>query len=648
MICPQIIRPLPARTAPLPGESLISLVRRTAHLMDYRGMRQILDLAGVGRRMNPNCVLPDREMGSLATLVHRSVEQLTAMSVHHFASQLVLLPRDSVLSTRCDPTTMARYFLAGAYPVCPLCLAEDTVPYERSLWSFRPLSVCLIHGCTLVSRCPACRRPLRRDRPTAEKCSCGVDLRGSGCEVALPAMIVAHLRMLPRWLTAGDSPIAGVSMAACFFWADRLVRAFGRTAVWIDALADAWQTAAGTPRQVVAWAGAVEILEHWPDRFHQFLDACQKSPKPSQRATGTTTSFGPLPVLAAKLERMGYAAPAAALRNYLLEHFTAGVLSHRVALFRGHNLKTLLAGRPWLTHTEAAHRLGVRHAAIADLVRRNVLAGEMRPAGKSRRLVGVVSRTSVEQLKRDLRDSYDCRQAAKRLGIFHKTVWQMAQQGVLARAVRTAEGWRIPRSSVTALLETFRSRPAATAIGADWIAFRQAIRRLGSSGMTVVQLLKDLSNGMIQSQWNSHHRDLRGIVVNRTDLSAAIDRARQARHTSKGYSLREIGQVLFPDRPMTFRLMRRWLRLGLVRARRAGHKWLIALEEVQRVRDEYCLAVEACRILGIRPSTLVHWRAQGKLEPIYGRGAKIAGNFSLYRRHDVLRLVPSTSSKEDP
>ncbi len=645
MISFKHVHPLPARAVPLPGESLTSLLRRTAEVMEYSGARQILSLVAAKLKGNPDTLAPGPEMTALAELLRTSAAQMTSMTVHHVAEQLVLLPHDSDPPTTCDGMTIARYFAVGACPVCPKCLAEDSEPYERLLWTFRPLPVCLIHESILILRCLACGRPLRRNRPRAAKCRCGCDLRENK-QVALPPTMVEHLRSIERWLIAKKSPIAGLSVAGCFFWADQLAHAINKTTVWVESLTSAWQLPAATPRHIATWAGAAEILEHWPHRFYQFLEAFQRVPKHGRHSTGTTMSFGHLPVLASKLERLGYAAPADALREYLLERFTAGQLTHRVALFRGHDLQELLDRRPWMTHTEAARWLGVRHAAIADLIGRGVLVGEVRPAGKSRRLVGVVSRTSLERLRRDLRDSCNCHQAAKRLGVFHKTVWQMAQEGLLERAVRTAEGWRIPRSSLTALLERFRSRPAAVSTGDGWITFRQAVRQLGSSSMTVLELLRDLCKGVIQSQWDAGHHNLHAIVVDREDLSAAMDRAREKRRSRHGYSLSKVGQAMFPDRTMTFRAMRRWLQIGLLRARQEGHQWVISPEEVQRIRTEYCLSAEACRILGISRSTLVHWRAQGKLEPIYGRGAKIAGSFCLFRRNDILRLKPTHKPQE--
>jgi hypothetical protein len=413
-----------------------------------------------------------------------------------------------------------------------------------------------------------------------------------------------------------------------------------KTQGWLEALSEDWRIPTGTPPQILRWAGAADILTHWPERFYDFLKALQEARGRGRHSTGTTVCFGQLPIVAARLERLGYTAPADALRNYLLERFTAGQLSVRIAVFRGKNLRELLVRRPWVAHTEAARLLGMRHAAIADLVRRGVLEGQVQPAGSCGRLVGVVSRDSLQRLMDDLNDSLDCRQAAKRLGIFHKTTWQFAQAGLLERAVRTAEGWRIPRRSLDDFLKWFRQQPAVTSVGKEWLSFRQAVRHLGSSGMTVLQLLQDIREGIIQAGWDGRHQNLHGVVVHRKDLGKAMDCARTAYLAQKGYSLSEIGRVLLPERPMTFRGIRRLVRAGLLSAKRKGHHWLIKPEEVERFQREYCLSAEACRILGITASTLVHWRAAGKLKPVYGRGARISGSFSLFRRSEIIGLLP--------
>jgi len=453
MILATPVRPLPARPVPLPGESLTSLLRRAAQAMEYRGAPQIQDLLAITDvvRFDPDCLRPGPEMECLAALLRCDSRQLVAMTVHHFAASLVLVPQGSAPPAACDRTTIARYFVTGAHPVCPACLTQAPEPNEQLLWRFRPATVCLAHRCVLLRQCPTCGRALRRDRPVADRCPCGAAIRDLDAPL-LSEALVNRLRSLAQWLSTGDCPVSGLSVAACFAWADQLVCAIAKIPAWLECLSGAWHLPTDISREIVGWAGAADILEHWPERFYEFLKALQGVPKRGKHSTGTTVCFGQLPVIAARLERLGHTAPAEALRDYLLKRFTAGQLSIRIAVFRGRNLRELLDRRPWVAHTEAARLLRMRHAAVADLVRRGVLEGEVRPAGNCRRLVGVVSRESLQRLVRELEDSLDCRQAAKWLGIFHKNVWHLAQDGTLERAVRTADGWRIPRRSLEVFL----------------------------------------------------------------------------------------------------------------------------------------------------------------------------------------------------
>ncbi|TWA66681.1 TniQ protein [Azospirillum baldaniorum] len=66
--------------------------------------------------------------------------------------------------------------------LCPLCLAEDTVPFLRLEWRLSFITVCPKHQRLLLDRCLACNEPfsvLRQDRHGGIFCwSCGADARG--------------------------------------------------------------------------------------------------------------------------------------------------------------------------------------------------------------------------------------------------------------------------------------------------------------------------------------------------------------------------------------------------------------------------------------------------------------------------------------
>lgn len=43
---------------------------------------------------------------------------------------------------------------------CPLCLAEDSIPYYRKLWRLSFVTICPIHNCVLLDCCPHCHAPI--------------------------------------------------------------------------------------------------------------------------------------------------------------------------------------------------------------------------------------------------------------------------------------------------------------------------------------------------------------------------------------------------------------------------------------------------------------------------------------------------------
>ena len=148
------VRALPARVVPLPGESLISLVRRTAAAMGYEGPHRLRALiVDVGKvQANVNVLRPGPILDILAVLLRQSPEMLLSMTVHRLAPTLVFPGEPSQTASLCDSKTTLKYFARGEFPVCPACLRQDTAPYERLAWSLYSLPACREHRSNLLGR----------------------------------------------------------------------------------------------------------------------------------------------------------------------------------------------------------------------------------------------------------------------------------------------------------------------------------------------------------------------------------------------------------------------------------------------------------------------------------------------------------------
>ena len=171
----EALRLLPARESPQPGESLDSLVRRTARAMGYESVARLRALL-LDRGQPPlhfHRLEPGPILDGLSELCGIPSQQLLSLTVHRHADSLVFEPSRSKPPDVCDRKTRLRYFSSSA-PVCPLCLQSE-LAVERLLWRFEPTAVCLDHTCLLCRQCPACQRSLDVMRLDVRRCGCGFD-----------------------------------------------------------------------------------------------------------------------------------------------------------------------------------------------------------------------------------------------------------------------------------------------------------------------------------------------------------------------------------------------------------------------------------------------------------------------------------------
>ncbi|MCH8830074.1 MAG: TniQ family protein [Planctomycetes bacterium] len=574
-------------------------------------------------------------MTALAELFGVAADRLTDLTVHQFARQLVPVPVEQTAARVCDSKTIKRFFGMSSPPVCPVCLVADR-PYERLLWGFRPAPVCFDHRCLLTRRCSDCRRTWRRDRLDLCNCRCGAAIT-----ITTPETVSAEaLRLLRRFyeaLTDGVSLLPESSVAAGFWWAERLASAASRTPQWLQQVRDRYTLPAQVEDSTAAWLTAAEMLDGWPSRFLEFLHVFQTLTRHRTSVTGLSRSFGLLLRDAAHLEQLGVSTPADVLRAELLQHYTHGHLTVKCCLFRDRKHRHVLAQRPWITQTKADKTLGLKHGAVAELLRRNVLEGHLQSAGN--RSVGLVSRESVRVLKDQLAEAFSVNQAAGRLGIGRSRIFELIRAELLPCAVRTIAGWRIPRSSVTELAELYRSLPVwESSDPSDWIPAREATRRFGRCGLTFVRLLELIRDGHVRGCREAHVTGWGGLRVPLQDLQSARPEISEKRDRCEGYPLNRLGRVLIPGRPLKESVLRKWIRAGLLQAERRGRIWHVALDEVERFRSTYCLADDACRMLRISRSTLARRETAGEISAVYSRRTHSGAGASVFRRDDVLRM----------
>ena len=449
-------RSLPAREPALPGESLASVLRRTAAGMGYDGPGQIRQLLSTVGKVpwNVNHIGPGLLTDYLAVLLRTSPEDVSVLTVHRFAKRLVLSARTASHADTCDFKTTLRYFTPTP-AVCPTCLCEDSVPYERLDWSLLPLGFCTRHLCFLITKCHHCGRSLWQDRADVTRCRCGVDVRGVAPS-SVPGDARSPVSLLNDLFCSPNPSVLGMAPPSCVWWAERLAAAVAKTQAWIHDLQESRALPEKLPVHVMAWLAAADILSHWPQRFERFLDAFQ----------------------------------------------------------------------------------------------RRVLEGHVHPAGDCGRRMGLVSRESLDILKRELADALSITDVATCLELGRSGVLALIHESVLPRAVRTIRGWRIPRQSVETFERICRDARTAKGPGQQWISLREATRRYGPSGLNLPALLRLMLRKDVRVRMFEPERVLHGLVVHRTELETLLPNVRSDRDPGAGYPLSRAAKVILPGRPL--------------------------------------------------------------------------------------------------
>ncbi|MHC4880654.1 MAG: TniQ family protein [Planctomycetota bacterium] len=627
---------LPARAPPVDGESLLSVIRRTANAMAYDSPNRLLKLvreAGVVPFWL-NELRRDDVCERFAELLGLSSDELKQLTIHRYANSLVLTDGQATTSTTCDNKTRLRYF-GPQSRICPQCIAEN--PIEKLLWSFRPIPVCLEHGLLLTAMCDECGKQISNARLHNERCRCGRRLDQLRSE-RVPDAVVQPLRRIAEALEMGSQLVPDASVPAGFFWLERLTQAINRYPEWKAHKRDAWKLSNDAcTKEGISWVAAAEIVSNWPDGLFEFLDVYIHESKYGHTSTGLSRRLGRLHRHAAELEQAGHTGPANAMREYLTRRYSAGHINRKVCLFNG-NVSQESDTRNWTTKTDAAAELKVSVATVSRLITERVLTGELHDAGHNGKSVGIVSTSSVECLKQQLDSSISLAETAARMGIDRHRASEMIRVGIFVDAVRIRRRWHIPTQDVDDVLRLVADLRTRRRLNQSDLSLRDATRRFGKSGFTIAAAVILIRDGQLSAERLADDNSLNSLVFTTADIEACLPEIQRIRDDRHGVPLNRLAKTLFPDRPTKERVLKKWIESGLLKAQRSGHSWSVSRSEVDRFRATYCLASEAARIIGRHRRTLATWEAGGHLTAAYGPRVTPGAGFTLYRRADVERL----------
>ena len=195
---------------------------------------------------------------------------------------------------------------------------------------------------------------------------------------------------------------------------------------------------------------AYQVFQNWPHNFHRFLNAKSKrevrfNPRDGKLDTALKEEFGPL------FKRL-YGDLREPQFDFLREAF-AQYLNNRLIL-QCENVDGFFSfpvsdDDKYITVTDARRLLKMSHDSIFDLVKTGEITFAIR--NQDRTLHYLLRLADVEDVKMKYEQALGLRELAKQLGVDHKVISRLVQEGHLRRkSRRTIDAYHAPKFDVGA------------------------------------------------------------------------------------------------------------------------------------------------------------------------------------------------------
>ncbi len=525
--------PLLCRTPrPQQTESLFGFVLRASESNGYDTPRHIWRAADLPRGSDLAPRFPTEPLAALLGLKRDALYPLAYRANLEGRGSFKILGHHLGDNLRGEPLRLK-------YPAfCPRCVAETG--YIDAYWDLSAAVACPIHGATVLTACPACRRRIGWERPGLLTCGCGGSLlEMKGPEASLPVLDLMRLlqsRLHGRTSNTGGLPLehlvsmpfgallhliailGAIASAENGGSADPRSSLAARASSAAVAVPAELSSAQGCPAAQVE--AVAQILSDWPHGYHDFLRTLGEHNLVSgQKTVGMRKQFADFYETLFK-NRPAIREHAAFLRDefiaFGLQHWGKGIIDPRML----HD-KTVLKNARFVSRSELARRHRLWAPTVRKMTASGVLGGVTVPVKGIERAVVDAQNTPIPA---PITKILHVRQAAKRLGLTVRVLTSLREQGFYKAAERRgyAQSWFADEA------ETFRARLLALApvspgrSPSDTVTLGEVMRRSTLPVETRVAVVTALLNRALKAEGRSGPSPA-SILLKKQDIDAFIN-----------------------------------------------------------------------------------------------------------------------------
>lgn len=634
------INPLLRRATVYPDESLAGYLLRLTEKNYYDSPTWIFDLASLSH-YNFNANLLDPSKNSLSLL-----SQLTGVEQNIlWELALPISSKDSIgVHIKAFGRLIPLYAVhKSTAKVCPDCLTESQ--YCRKIWDLSIVTACPIHSCLLIDKCPNCKKPITWLRSSITRCkNCDFDWREYSSsrleqsEIALPWQLHKACKLpvtggIVDQVLGRDHPITALQLehliSITFFLAGQLVNTCDTTGRFI-----------GTSRTNVELhsilSEAFLLFQNWPQNFYQFLDWRRSVDSARQQDTGILRDFGSFyKKLYTNFPRETYCFLHEAFETYLAEQWDGGYLNTKLSRIK----EIDSSKKAFISAAEAAKILETTEKWVVQLIEQEKLTGSVRKMGK-RKLV-LVKAESLELLKVAFSQALTLKDAAKLLGVNHRTVVDLVKHSCL-EALRGPgkDGhtqWLISPESVSTLLERLSSQVELNQPSGKSVSFFTALRKLSGLAYTTGRLVRLILDGAVRPCEEVEELGLKRYRFLESALDSLIKQSIEAQK-EEFLTVLDVARLLEVKQEVAAF----WIDKGLIPCEKKigpeRSKRRVSNTSLRLFEENYISAAKLSKILKTSPKKVVQKLMSKNINPITGPQID-GGRQYLFLRSDTIAVL---------
>ncbi|OMF97762.1 TniQ family protein [Paenibacillus sp. FSL R7-0273] len=494
---------------------------------------------------------------------------------------------------------------------CPICIEKGELRHKW-YWSLYPYTVCLEHSVLLIDRCSFCQSYIGIKDFMYGKCSkCNFSYKKAVTQKVDQSsiMYLAQKDLTERLFQSRNSIIFPelsirryLSLAYHSFYLIEGMNSFLDNTTPIHAFIQKRSREQSVENAITVYSNVFWMYSDFPSHYYRVLQAFQNLQ--NRHSYERKTNYEEI------LKHPQFNVIKEAYEAYWIKQLNERKIRKDFSVFKSN--QSLLEKRDFIAREEIKGLYGYGYKKISGLADNNLILLNDKVKGSSKKYY--VEKTSFEQALKISKQYITRREAADFLGIRKDSIPPLIKEKLLNEyKTPFSNVTQLLRSEVTGLMK--RCRGEQKEPKPQNIFFHQALIKYSVVGLTIVKILKLISEERLEPYSKLNSDNLAGLFFEQHQLEQCISEIKKEKTVIEGYYMNDVINMLhIGEKAMKVFMSKGILLPEKVIVLKDGRKrYLFNKNFIDQFIGDYLSIKQASIEYGMPETKIRHWIRIGKL-----------------------------------